>query len=144
MANRQLNFIQINLHIEVVHRRTWEYKHWYRCVKIYSIAKSRTQLSDWTELIDKMHKSVSSVLPLVLKDLYFFIFLNKVFIEFVAVLLLLHLFVFWPQGMWDPSSPTRDWTCMPCLGKWNLEHWTTRKSPKICFSKCVNLLENGH
>ena len=41
---------------------------------------------------------------------FFFFFLNffsytvfKVFIEFVAVLLLPYVSVFWPRGMWDPS-----------------------------------------
>ena len=32
----------------------------------------------------------------------------KVFIEFVTVLLLFSVLVFWPRGMWDFSSPTRD------------------------------------
>ena len=34
----------------------------------------------------------------------------KVFIEFVAVLLLLYVLVFWPGDMWDLSSPPRDQT----------------------------------
>ena len=28
----------------------------------------------------------------------------KVFIKFVTILLLFHVLVFWPQGMWDLSS----------------------------------------
>ena len=32
----------------------------------------------------------------------------KVFIEFVTLLLLFYIFVFWPGGMWDLSSPSRD------------------------------------
>ena len=43
---------------------------------------------------------------------FFFFFLMwaifKDFIEFVTVLLLFHVLVFWPRGMWDLSSPTRD------------------------------------
>ena len=39
----------------------------------------------------------------------------KVFIEFVTILLLFYVLVFWPWGMWDPSSPTRDWTRSPAL-----------------------------
>ena len=35
--------------------------------------------------------------------------------------------VFWPEGMWDPSSPARDWTHTPCIGKWSLNHWTARE-----------------
>ena len=32
----------------------------------------------------------------------------KVFIEFVSVLLLLYVLIFWPRGLWDPSPLTRD------------------------------------
>ena len=53
--------------------------------------------------------------------LLFFSFLMwtifKVFTEFVTVLLLFYVLVFGPQGMWNPSSPTRarDWTRTPAL-----------------------------
>ena len=42
--------------------------------------------------------------------LFFFLVwtIFKVFIEFVAILLLFYVLVFWPQGMWDLSFPTRD------------------------------------
>ena len=30
-----------------------------------------------------------------------------------------------PQSMWDLSSPTRDQTCIPCIGRQLLDHWTT-------------------
>ena len=39
-------------------------------------------------------------------QLFFFFF--KVFIEFVTTLLLFYVLVFWPQGMCDPNSLTRD------------------------------------
>ena len=32
----------------------------------------------------------------------------KVFIEFVTILLLFYVLVFWLRGMWDLSSPTRN------------------------------------
>ena len=32
----------------------------------------------------------------------------KVFIEFVTILLLFYVLVFWPRGMWDLSSPTKE------------------------------------
>ena len=51
--------------------------------------------------------------------------LFRVFIEFVTTLLLFYVLVFWPQGMWDLSSLTRDWTCTPCVGRQSLNHWTT-------------------
>ena len=40
----------------------------------------------------------------------------KVFIEFVTILLLFYVLVFWPRGMWDLSSPTNDQTTGPCVG----------------------------
>ena len=51
----------------------------------------------------------------------------KVFIEFVTISLLFFVFwVFLARGMWDLSSPTRDWTCTPCIGRRSLSHWTAR------------------
>ena len=40
----------------------------------------------------------------------------KVFTEFVIVLLLFYVLVYWPQGMWDISSLTRDQTLTLCIG----------------------------
>ena len=57
----------------------------------------------------------------------------KVFIESVTILLLFYVLFFWPRDMWDPSSPTRDWTCTPCIGKRSLNHWTAREVP-ICWN----------
>ena len=51
----------------------------------------------------------------------------KIFIEFVTILLLFYVLVFWPQGMLDLSSLTRDPQCTTCLGRQNLNHWTTRE-----------------
>ena len=50
-----------------------------------------------------------------LRDMMVFLFFFygpffKVFIKFVTILLLFYVLVFWPQGMWNPSSLTRDWT----------------------------------
>ena len=36
--------------------------------------------------------------------------------------------------MWDLSSPTRDWTHVPCIARWILYHWTNREVPqKQCW-----------
>ena len=51
----------------------------------------------------------------------------KVFIEFVTILFLFYALVFWPQGMWNLSSLTRDSTCTLCTGRRRLKHWTTRE-----------------
>ena len=45
-----------------------------------------------------------------LKDFFFLIWTTafQSFIEFVTILLLFYVSVFWPRGMWGLSSPTRD------------------------------------
>ena len=57
----------------------------------------------------------------------------QVFFEFVTILLLFYVLVFWPQGMWDLSSPTGDQTCTPCIGRGSLNHRTAREVPKQQF-----------
>ena len=57
----------------------------------------------------------------------------KVFIEFVIILLLFYVLVFWPWGMWDLSSPTRNLICTPCIGRQSFNHWTTREVPNMHF-----------
>ena len=59
----------------------------------------------------------------------------KVFIEFVTILFLFYALVFWLWGMWDLTSPTRNWTCTPCIGRWSPNHWTAREVPEITFLK---------
>ena len=59
-------------------------------------------------------------------------FFLKVFIEFVTILLMLYILLFGHEvcgilGMQDLSSLTRDQTHTPCIGRQNLNHWTTRK-----------------
>ena len=58
----------------------------------------------------------------------------KVFIEFVTIVLLFYVLVFWPRGMWDLSSLTRDWTCTPCIGRRSLNHWTAREVTRVSIS----------
>ena len=66
-------------------------------------------------------------------QLNFFFFLMwtifEVFIGFVTRLLLFYVLIFWPWGMWDLSSQTRDWTLTPYTGRQSLNHWTTREVP---------------
>ena len=40
-------------------------------------------------------------------------------------------------GLWYVvSSWTRDWTCVPCIGRWILNHWTTREFQSwACFDQ---------
>ena len=53
--------------------------------------------------------------------------LRKIFIEFVTILF--YVLVFWPPGMWDLSSPTRDRTCSPCIGSRSLNHGMALEVP---------------
>ena len=39
-------------------------------------------------------------------------------------------FSFWPCGLWDPNSPTRDWTWAPAVEAWRPNHWTARAIPR--------------
>ena len=55
----------------------------------------------------------------------------KVFIEFVTILLLFYVLVFWPRGIWDLSSSTRDRTLTPCTRRRILNPWTTREVPGL-------------
>ena len=55
----------------------------------------------------------------------------KVFIEFVTILLLFYVLVFWPRGMCGLSFPTGDQTRTRCAGRWSLNHWTTREVPLL-------------
>ena len=57
----------------------------------------------------------------------------KVFIESGTILLLSYVLVFWLCGMWDLSSPTRDRTRTPCIGRGSLNHWTAREGPSMLF-----------
>ena len=49
----------------------------------------------------------------------------KVSIEFVTILFLFYVLVFWWKGMWDPGFLTREWTGTPCTGRWRLNQGTT-------------------
>ena len=34
------------------------------------------------------------------------------------------------------SSQPRDRTPVPCTGRWILDHWTTRRVPRVCLNLC--------
>ena len=57
----------------------------------------------------------------------------KVFIELITTLLLFHVLVFWPQGMWDPSSLTRDRNHSPSTRRQSLNHGAAREVPRIFY-----------
>ena len=64
----------------------------------------------------------------------------KVFIESVTMTASVLSYGFFGHKTWDLSSPTRDraWTWAPCIGRWSLNHWTTREVPRLShLSRCV-------
>ena len=47
---------------------------------------------------------------------------------------------FWgamPPGLWDLSSPARDWTQASAVKIWNLNHWVTRELPRYTLFYCA-------
>ena len=57
----------------------------------------------------------------------------KGFVEFVTIWLLFHFWGFFFLVARYLSSPTRDQNPTPCIGRPNLNHWTTREVPVWCF-----------
>ena len=55
----------------------------------------------------------------------------KSFIEWVTILLLFYVLVFWPRGVWNLSSRTRDGTHTSWIERQSLNHWTTREVPHL-------------
>ena len=53
----------------------------------------------------------------------------KVFIEFVTILLLFYVLVFWLRGIWDLNTLARDRTCTPYIGRQSPNHWIAREVP---------------
>ena len=68
----------------------------------------------------------------------------KVFIEFLTILHLLHVLVFWPQGLWDLSSPIRDQTHIPSLEGEVLTPGPPGKSQKGFFKHHLNYIMKLH
>ena len=55
------------------------------------------------------------------------------------------LFIYlWLHGMWNLSSPTRDWTCTPCIGSMESKSLEGQGSPKRDFSYLRPSLHLGH
>ena len=65
-----------------------------------------------------------------LRRLFFFTWtIFKAFIKFIIILLPYDVLAFWPQGMWDLSSPLRNQTLTPSTGRRSLNHRTAREVP---------------
>ena len=44
-----------------------------------------------------------------------------------------------PWGIWDLIPSTRDWTHVPFIRRWILNHWTTREVPRLSFNIWLSL-----
>ena len=66
----------------------------------------------------------------------------------IASVLWFWFLFFWPWGMWYLSSPARDRTCIPYVGRWILNHWTTWEVPIRYFhaikKKCLILKSKSY
>ena len=129
---------------------------------VHGVAKSWTRLSDFTftfhfHALEKEMATHSSVLAWRIpgmgktgglpsmgshrvshdwSDLAAAEHILKVFIKFVTILLQFYVLFFWPRGMYDLSSLTRDWTHTPCIGRWRLNHWSAREVHK--YFSCIH------
>ena len=64
----------------------------------------------------------------------------KISIEFATILFLFYVLVFWPWGMWDLSSLTRDQTT-PHTGRQRFNHWITREVLQfLSFNLCIKTI----
>ena len=85
----------------------------------------------WQPLLTLAKSSPS----LMTSSIYLFIYLlllwtiSIIFIDFVTILLLFYVLVFWPRDMRDLSSLIRDRTHTPRIGRRSLNHWTAREVP---------------
>ena len=64
----------------------------------------------------------------------------KVFIEFVTILLLSYVLVFWPQFMWDLSFLTRNWTHISCMKAKVLTTGPQGKSLTFNFRNSIHII----
>ena len=89
---------------------------------------------DWLDLLAVLqhHSSKASILRC---SAFFIVQLSHPYMTTgkVTILLLFYVWSFWPQGIWDLSSPTRDPICTPGIGRWSLNHWTAREVPSSPF-----------
>ena len=60
---------------------------------------------------------------------------------FLFIVCFVCLFAFWPHGLWDLSSPTRDGTQARAVKVWSPNHWTTTsESPVFLLLSCKSSL----
>ena len=88
----------------------------------------------------KMQTDITrTLLFIVFLKIYIMWAIFKVFIEFIAILLLFYVLwfggIFQPWVMWDLIFLTRDQTHTVYIAKWNLKQWTKKEVLKTLFLK---------
>ena len=85
---------------------------------------------------EKSNEVLTTVGPWVIFIILFFniFFRCGLFLKYILNLLQHCLcFIFWPWGVWDLSSLTRDQTLNPYIERQSLNHWTTKEVPLGSF-----------
>ena len=119
------------------------------CLAVLSVAKSRLGRLRIVDLCVSPLSSIWFCFLYLFKDFFFFFFGCDLLLKTLFILLqhcfCFYVFVFWPWGMLDLSSLTRDRTCTPCTGRQCPNHWTTRELPAYYISKlCFSLPTQDH
>ena len=60
---------------------------------------------------------------------YIYLYIYIIYLPTYLCHLVVNNSYFWPCGLQDLSSPTRDWTCVPAVEALSPNHWTTREFP---------------
>ena len=90
-------------------------------------------------LILKFSKSNFKEIIIFSKSCPHFFFFWKVFVESVAILLLSYVLVFWPWGVWDLSSLTRNRISIPYIERGSPNHRTAREVPRGSYNGPGNI-----
>ena len=63
--------------------------------------------------------------------------ISEVFIAFVTILLLFYVLVFWPGGIWAPSSPPGNRNYTPCIGSGSFSVMSNSLWPHDCSQESL-------
>ena len=135
METKMWGTLQVDILLSFIHIYIYIYIyiyigiHSFLCSKYYRIKSLRLKLHKQGQ-----HEHWKVMLMICILDFFFEYFFDvdhffKVFIEYFTIFLLFYVLDFWPLGMWDLSSPSRNQTHTLGIGRWSLNHWTARKVP---------------
>ena len=98
------------------------------CAKCFPISWGGMQEGPLAAIAKFCSVTIPTLTNFFFKVFFFFLMwiICKASVEFVTLLLLFYVLVFWSVVMWDLSFPTRDRTCILYIGRQILNHWTTR------------------